>query len=90
MPFAWDPEKAAENVGKHGVAFEEALTVFADPLSKTLLDPEHSEGEERYLEVGYSSQGRLLIVSYTERQEQIRIISVRLATRKERQHYEEN
>lgn len=75
---------------KVSITFAEAITVFADSLSKTLLDPEHSEGEERYLEVGYSNQGRLLIVSYIERQEQIRIISARLATRKERRHYEEN
>jgi uncharacterized protein len=89
MPFEWDPEKAAENVRKHGVPFEEAETVFDDPLSKTLLDPDHSEGEERYLEIGYSSRRRLLLVSYSERQGRVRIISARRVTRRERRSYEE-
>ena len=90
MPFEWDAEKAAENLGKHGVRFEEAETVFDDPLSKTFLDPDHSEGEERYLEIGYSSLRRLLLVSYTERQGRIRVISARRATRNERRSYEES
>ena len=90
MQFDWEPDKAAENVGKHqGVTFEEAQAVFADPLSRTLLDPEHSEGEVRYLEIGYSNRNRLLIVCYTERQGRIRIINVRPLTRKERRLYEE-
>ena len=89
MPFEWDAEKAAENLRRHGIPFEEAETVFDDPLSQTLLDPDHSEGEERYLEIGYSRRRRLLLVSYTERQGRVRIISARRATRKERQSYEE-
>jgi uncharacterized protein len=89
MPFDWDPDKAAENLRRHRVSFEEAATVFLDPLSRTFSDPEHSEGEERYLDIGHSERGRLLIVSYTERQGQVRIISARLATRKERRSYEE-
>ena len=89
MPFEWEPEKAAENLRKHGVPFEEAETVFDDPLSKTLLDPDHSEGEEHYLEIGHSSRRRLLLVSYTERQGRVRIISARRVTRKERWSYEE-
>jgi uncharacterized protein len=74
MPFDWDPDKAAENLRRHRVSFEEAATVFRDPLSRTFPDPEHSEGEERYLDIGRSERGRLLIVSYTERQGQVRII----------------
>ena len=89
LPIDWDPEKAAENISRHqGVTFEEGSTVFQDPLSKTFLDPQHSEGEGRYLEVGYSNRGRLLIVSYTERQGRIRIINARRVTRKERRLYE--
>jgi uncharacterized DUF497 family protein len=90
MPFEWDPEKARENVRNHpSITFEEASTVFNDPLSVTILDPEHSRGEVRYLIMGYSARRRLLVVSYTERQDRIRIISARLATRKERRSYEE-
>lgn len=90
MSFAWDPAKAAENIRKHrGVTFEEASTVFDDPFAVTMPDPEHSEGEERYLKLGYSTRQRLLVVSYTERQERIRIISARQATRTERRIYEE-
>jgi uncharacterized protein len=89
MPFDWDPDKAAENIRRHRVSFEEAATVFRDPLSRTFLDPGHAEGEERYLDIGHSETRRLLIVSYTERQGRVRIISARLATRKERRSYEE-
>ena len=90
MLFAWAPAKAAENIRKHrGVTFEEASTVFADPCAVTMPDPEHSEGEERYLKLGYSTRQRLLVVSYTERQERIRIIRARQATRIERRSYEE-
>ena len=89
MPFDWDPDKAAENLRRHRVSFEEAATVFRDPLSWTFPDPEHSEGEERNLDIGHSERGRLLIVIYTERLGQVRIISARLATRKERRSYEE-
>ena len=89
MPFDWDADKAAENLRRPRVSFEEAVTVFRDPLSRTFPDPEHSAGEERYLDIGHSERGRLLIVSYTERQGQVRIISARLATHKERRSYEE-
>jgi uncharacterized DUF497 family protein len=89
-PFEWDPGKARENVRKHpDITFEEASTVLNDPLSVTILDPGHSRGEVRYLIMGYSAGRRLLVVSYTERQDRIRIISARLATRKERRSYEE-
>jgi uncharacterized protein len=89
MQFDWDPDKAAENIRRHrGVTFEEGQTVFNDPLAMTLPDPEHSEGEERYLRLGYSTRQRLLVVSYTERQGKTRIISARKAMRKERQTYE--
>ena len=89
MPSEWDAEKAAENLRKHRVPFEAAETVFDDPLSKTLLDPDHAEGEERYLDIGYSSRRRVLLVSYTERQGHVRIMSAPRVTRKERRSYEE-
>lgn len=88
MQYRWDLVKAAENERKHEVSFAEAATVFADPLSQTLPDPTHSAGEERFLELGYSQQGRLLMVSYTERENTTRIISARQATRIERRRYE--
>jgi uncharacterized protein len=89
MQFEWDEAKSAENLRKHGVSFEEAETVFADPLSKTLPDPTHSAGEERFLKIGYSRLGRLLVVSYTERADKTRVISARKATLTERRLYEE-
>lgn len=89
MQFAWDDEKAAANAKMHRVTFEEGETVFRDPLSLTFPDPDHWHGEHRYIELGHSTRGRLLIVSYTERQGRIRIISCRVATRKERRRYEE-
>ena len=87
--FEWDAEKAATNFRKHGVAFDEAVTAFGDPLSFLLQDPDHSFGEERYLVLGISSAGRLLVVAFVERPPRTRIISARLATRRERQNYEE-
>ena len=89
MRFDWDPDKATDNLGRHRVSFEEAATVFRDPLSRTFPDPEHSEGEDRYLDISHSERGRLLIVRYTERQGRVRIISARPATREERKSYEE-
>ena len=86
--FTWDPTKAASNLRKHGVAFEEALTVFGDPLARIHDDPNHSEREGREIIVGHSTRGRLLLVSFTERVAMIRIISARRATRHERQDYE--
>jgi uncharacterized DUF497 family protein len=89
MAYEWDEEKAAANLSKHGVSFEEAQTVFADPLYVDFYDPDHSSEEHRYLIVGESGQGRLLIVSYTERGDAIRLISVREVTPAERRDYEE-
>jgi uncharacterized protein len=89
MQFEWNNDKAASNLSKHGVSFEEAKTVFDDPLYVDFYDPDHSEEEERYLIVGQSNRGRLLIVSYTERRDSIRLISAREVTRTEREAYEE-
>ena len=89
MKFEWDPAKAAENVAKHGVSFEEAATVFRDTLSVTGLDPDHSIDEERLVIFGVSTSGRLLLVAHTERGDTIRIISARPTTPAERKIYEE-
>ena len=89
LQFAWDEDKAQTNVRDHRVTFEEVATVFLDPLASTIPDPDHALGEARYLTIGLSSRGRLLVVSYTERQTQIRLISARRATRRERRSYEE-
>jgi uncharacterized DUF497 family protein len=88
MRFEWDPEKAASNLKKHKVPFEEAVTVFYDPLSATFDDSDHSYGEHRFLTVGYSSQGRLLVVCHTERGDVVRLIHVRRATAHERRRHE--
>jgi len=88
MDFEWDPEKATLNRRKHGVSFEEAVTVFYDPLSATFDDADHSIGEQRLITVGFSAQGRLLVVSHTERGEALRIISARRATVQERKKHE--
>jgi uncharacterized DUF497 family protein len=87
VQFEWDPAKASSNAAKHGVEFTEAVTVFGDPLELVIPDPEHSVGEPRYLSVGMSSAGRL-VVSYTERNGRIRLISAREATAQERKTYE--
>jgi uncharacterized protein len=89
MRFEWNESKAASNVLKHGVSFEEAKTVFDDPLYVDFYDPAHSDDEDRYLIVGASDRRRLLIVSYTERGSLIRLISAREVTRTEREVYEE-
>ncbi len=89
MDFEWDRRKAEANFKKHGVTFDEAATVFHDPLSATARDPDHSFGEHRYVVFGVSSQHRLLVVSHTERGNMIRIISARPATKNERKIYEE-
>jgi len=89
MIFEWDENKAHINRKKHGVSFDEAVSVFRDPLSITVADPAHSETEYRFLDIGMSDQGRLLVVSYTERASSIRIISSRLALPVERKAYEE-
>ena len=89
MDFEWDPEKDQSNQRKHGVSFLEASTVFGDPMELTIYDPDHSEGEYRFLSVGRSSSRRLLVVSYTEREEsRIRIINARPATAIEMKRYE--
>jgi hypothetical protein len=88
--FEWDPKKARLNLKRHGVSFDEASTAFRDPLSQTIEDPLHSENEERFVLIGRSIQGRLLIIVHTDRGERIRIISARLATKNERLKYEEN
>lgn len=88
MRFEWDPEKAAVNLAKHGVSFEEASTVFGDPLATTVSDPDHSVSEERFLTTGLSRQQRVLIVWHTDREDVIRIIGAREATPRERRTYE--
>lgn len=88
MEFEWDTDKAHSNVEKHGLSFAEAMTVFGDPLEVTIPDPDHSEGEARFLSLGRSEQGRLLVVSYTEREGRIRLISAREAEPRERKTYE--
>ena len=87
--FEWDADKAEANRRNHGVSFDEAVTAFGDPLSVLLPDPDHSVGEERYLVLGLSTKERLLVVAFVERPPRTRIISARLATRRERQDYEE-
>ena len=89
MEFEWDPEKADGNRRKHGVEFVEATTVFADPLSITVPDPDHSEMENRLIIVGYSNRFRPLIVSHADRGGRVRIISARQLTSTERKDYEE-
>jgi len=88
MQFEWDPEKAKRNYKKHKVSFEEAVTVFYDPLSATFDDPDHSVGERRFLTIGFSSHKRLLVVSHSERGEAVRVISARRATPRERKRHE--
>ena len=89
MQFEWDSAKAVANLSKHGVSFDEAKTAFNDPLYVDFYDPDHSDEEHRYIIIGQSQQGRLLMVSYTERNDTIRIISSREVTRMEREEYEE-
>jgi len=88
VTFEWDESKAIMNEQRHGVSFDEAATVFEDPLSLTIVDEVHSEAEDRFVDMGESRRGRLLVVVYTERDATIRIISCRLATRTERKTYE--
>lgn len=88
LTFEWHEEKAKENLRKHKVSFEDAKTVFNDPLSITIADPEHSADEDRYVDIGLSTKGQILVVVYTERGSNIRIISCRKATNAERRTYE--
>ena len=88
MKFEWDDRKDRGNIRKHGVSFQEATTVFADPLAGTIPDPDHSRGEARFVTIGSSSSNRLLVVCHTEEGENFRIISARRATSHEREKYE--
>ena len=90
LEFEWDSEKAATNEDKHSVQFTEAATVFADPVARIFDDDARSETEVREIIVGYSLAQRLLLVSYTERSETIRLISARIATKKERKNHEQS
>lgn len=87
--FEWDEAKAGLNSSKHGISFQEAQTVFDDPLYVDFYDPDHSDEEDRYIILGVSERGRLLFVSYAERGNRTRLISAREATRRERELYEE-
>lgn len=89
MEFEWNFAKAASNLRKHGVSFEEAASAFGDPSALTFEDPAHSVDEERWLTFGYAADGRLLVISHVERAERTRIISAREATKHERKIYEE-
>jgi hypothetical protein len=89
LQFEWDPNKAARNVEKHHVSFDEAATVFDDPVFITVIDEEHSADEERYITIGRSQRGRLLLVAHTDHEGRIRVISARKATRRERKFYAE-
>jgi uncharacterized DUF497 family protein len=90
VKFEWNLKKAALNLSKHGVSFEEALTVFADPLAKIFDDESHSLGEQREIIIGHSVNQKLLLVCFTAEGESIRIFSAREATKRERKDYEEN
>ena len=85
--FEWDKAKAKSNIRKHGVSFEEAVTVFDDPASITVDDPDHSEDERRFVTIGFSDRVRLLVVCHCDRSNRIRIISSRTADRQERGYY---
>jgi hypothetical protein len=90
LNFEWDEDKAKANLRKHGVGFDEATTIFSDPFSITIPDPKHSTDEQRWIDIGSSDKGRILVVAYTERGANIRIISCRRATPRERRDYEES
>ena len=90
LTFEWDEEKARTNLRKHRVSFDETKTLFNDPFLMTFPDPEHSLAEARYVSIGLSAQGRILVVSHTDREMNVRLISCRKATRTERRAYEEN
>jgi uncharacterized DUF497 family protein len=89
LTFEWDVNKARSNLTKHAVSFQEATTVFGDPVSLTIPDPAHSQVENRFIVLGQSHSGRILVVVHTERGDNIRIISARPASRRERKQYEE-
>lgn len=87
--FEWDERKAVSNAAKHGVTFVEAATVFADPMSLTIHDTAHSHDEDRFVTLGMSTEGQIMVVVHTDRDDNIRIISARIATRRERNTYEQ-
>ena len=89
MRFEWDERKASQNLVKHNVSFEEAVSVFGDPLSKTFPDPDHSQDEERFIIIGASESGTILVIAHTDDERTVRIISAREATYGERRSYEE-
>jgi hypothetical protein len=89
LEFEWDPRKAAANLLRHGITFEDAATVFGDPLALTVSDPDHSEREHRFITMGETALGKIVVVSHTDRDDVIRIISARPATRKEHHEYTE-
>ena len=89
MDFEWDDAKAESNEWKHGVTFAEAITVLGDPLSLTGYDPDHSDDEVRYITMGLSAAGRLVVVSHADRGDKLRIISARKVSRRERREYED-
>ena len=89
MRFEWDRGKAKSNLSKHGVSFEEAATVFGDPLSLTISDPGHSDEEDRFVTIGVSSKLRTIVLAHTDRGDHVRIVSARQATTRERKDYEE-
>ena len=90
IEFEWDPVKSVSNVEKHGVTFDEALSVFRDPLAHIFVDPDHSVDEDREIIIGHSLEQRLLVICFTQRADRIRLITARSATRQERQDYEQN
>lgn len=89
MEFIWNPGKAAKNLRRHGISFHEAATLFSDPLSTTVYDPDHSVEENRYITVGISQHGRTLMVAHTGQNDHVRIISARQLTPRERRQYEQ-
>lgn len=88
MEFEWDAKKAALNLAKHGISFDEAATVFGDPLATSILDPDRTATELRFVTIGLSSDHRLLVVCHTDRGDRTRLISARESNRHERQQYE--
>jgi uncharacterized DUF497 family protein len=90
LKFEWDKKKAIENYTKHGVTFEEAATAFADPLSRTIYDPDHSDDEDRFILLGETQGKKLVVVAHTDRNDTIRIISARKASRREGANYEKS
>lgn len=90
MRFEWDPAKATRNLEKHGLSFQEAATVFGDPLASTFPDPDHSGSEQRYITVGHTRRGRVVVVAHADRDDAVRIISARDATPREKRDYEQS